>query len=208
MGKIFTKINEMVPYWEPGSTLSETLLLDVKKKILGKMQEGKFQYFDTVLGVRLYNLTEKIYISGDNCNAYFTITNNEVSFLACYFDSSEVEIPYSPVTMCFVWRNKNLIDTKNILIYVLLNRWFNIHHALLSDITYTDDGKGMFFAMIQQAYHSGYEVYFLDTMNETVFDGSELELDDLLREATSYFGSSEEYKYKLIAVCDPKYKEE
>ena len=211
MGKRFNpriKINEMSPQRIPGSALSKDFLINVKKQLLKSHYSGECTYFTIpLLEVELLHTKTPISVGGENCLAYFVVHNYKVVFLSCYRDASYVDIPYSPITQALIWRDKEDDYAKAVVVYVIWWRLFKEHRALITDLTQTDNGKGVFFAMIQQAHHSGYEVYFLDTMNETVFDGSELELDDLLREATSYFRNSEEYKYKLIAVCDPKYKE-
>ena len=211
MGKIFKpriKINEMAPQWSSGSALSKDFLESTKKQLLKLYYSGECTYFTIpLLEVELLHTKIPISVGGENCLAYFVVHNDKVVFLSCYRDVSYVDIPYSSITQALIWRDKEDDYDKAVVAYVIWWRLFKEHGALITDLTQTDNGKGVFFAMIQQAHHSGYEVYFLDTMNETVFDGSELELDDLLREATSYFRNSEEYKYKLIAVCDPKYKE-
>ena len=211
MGKIFKpkiKINEMAPQWSSGSALSKDFLESTKKQLLKLYYNGEYTYYTIpLLEVELLHTKTPISVGGENCQAYFVVHNDKVVFLSCYKDVSYVEIPYSPVTQALVWRDKEDDYAKAVVPYVIWQRLFKEHHALVTDSTQTDKGKSLWAAIIQQAYGMNYEIYLLDTCEETVIDATNYELDSLFGFIKDSYGSEEKYKYKLIAVCDPKYKE-
>lgn len=211
MGKIFKpriKINEMAPQWSSGSVLSKDFLDNTKKQLLKLYYSGEYTYYTIpLLEVELLHTKTPISVGGENCLAYFVVHNDKVVFLSCYKDMSYVEIPYSPVTQALVWRDKEDDYAKAVIPYVVWQRLFKEHHALVTDSTQTDKGKSLWAAIIQQAYGMNYEIYLLDTYEETVIDATNYELDHLFEFVRNSYGSGEKYKYRLIAVCDPKYKE-
>lgn len=211
MGKIFKpriKINEMAPQWSSGSVLSKDFLESTKKQLLKLYYKGEYTYYTIPpLEVDLLHTKTPISVGGESCLAYFVVHNDKVVFLSCYKDMSYVEIPYSPVTQALVWRDKEDDYAKAVVVYVIWQRLFKEHHALVTDSTQTDQGKSLWAAIIQHSYGMNYEIYFLDTYEETVIDATNYELDRLLEFVRDSYGAGEKYKYRLIAVCDPKYKE-
>ena len=203
------RINEMAPCYERGQQVETTYLTRTIEQIQNLYASGDYKRFgkipDSLSSEILLETTKKIRVGGYSCNAYFIVDDyGKVAFLTAYHEQEDTDLPYSPATQALIWRNQTVTFLSGISTEVIWGVLFPKHHALITDTSQSDSGKGVWRGLIRTVLQKNYDIYFIDRTKDSIIRANNLEKVQELFD--SFYGNTMEYFDKVIAVCDPKYK--
>jgi len=148
-------------------------------------------------------LIEEVYDGGflyKNKNKYFILDKN-IERLTYYMSYSERKVRGKfSIYQNLVWRDTDVIGTKDVPINIFFKYLFPIHNLVVTDRQQTESGSRFWLNVLGIAKSKGFHIYYTDlNLKDDPFKEIHSS-QDLIRDADTIWGSHERHQARLLVL--------